>query len=998
MQNSKAKMDEIKTMFMDIIHKQQTNRQTKIPAMGFSDYFIQTVTTDSLSNTKSSTATEAASATDTEKSDKTASTVQKSDQEILESIEYCHYDPDINAGLYELKKVLSAGIDNQLVEETITQLRTQQKVLTKQVLQNILEQRNACSSEFLAITETQKKLESSLWTCQKARSYLNYARTNLTTNSLEILASYRKREVLKEVLDTLLDIKKLRTTDEELQKLLADSNYSAAIALVLKCQSSVAEYMQYECVQSLHQKLQETKLLMEYQLDTVLNEMVLNFDMRKYGKLQEAYKLANKSLIAMDQLHINYISAVHSTVNAVVRSYSEPNPADQSKLLYEQLCEQLHTDKIIPCLINLCKTFWIILASYYQVVMWHNNYKLFGQQQQEEDSENIDSVSPDLYMQQKLKKGQSRIWNDMLNKLCLFLQSAKLTTLKYDQFIQLLSIVQRLKKVGVEFCGEHSEKLITTTQQKSEEFFKRYHICCIEEICLFLDNESWTPLDSFAHILQLPEFRAVQHTLRRHKSLNPAPMGSVNNSPISNNNCDELVSVNSQDGGGSSIYGSYSYFLRFSEKSSPFDGGLDAAMLEEDILSGIADEASCYFSEESDDEQKCLQSKDFGNDANKQVQLLVNSSALNVLRCIGRYLQMCKLLHCISPLIVSCMLQLIDFYAFAVLEIFAGDALVVTDNLYTPRLEQRIRALESNVVTQIKIWPLNFSSLTNNELANPDTLYGLPQRIVAVEAGRSMVQQFQILQHYLNHLLPASQRHILSNYLDYTQFIDDLAKPVYACVTSRVVELTSILSQMAKVKWDVNHVTHQHSSYSDVLNRVGFQDFLIFLNLSRFFLQNIQSFAMCLEEIAKDVQIPSKSLWNSMAHVATHLLVEGFSNVKKCSAGGRALMQLDFANFISFLELISNQKFPQYRSYVDEFIKSYYFSSEQFEEWVEQQRNEDNYSMKQLTNLIQCVCVSDKRSRQRLLQRLETLSSSDTPNETPYKNNYSPASNLSNVI
>lgn len=32
---------------------------------------------------------------------------------------------------------------------------------------------------------------------------------------------------------------------------------------------------------------------------------------------------------------------------------------------------------------------------------------------------------------------------------------------------------------------------------------------------------------------------------------------------------------------------------------------------------------------------------------------------------------------------------------------------------------------------------------------------------------------------------------------------------------------------------------------------------------------------MCLEEISKEVSIPSKHVWNAMAHVATHLLVEG---------------------------------------------------------------------------------------------------------------------------
>lgn len=214
---------------------------------------------------------------------------------------------------------------------------------------------------------------------------------------------------------------------------------------------------------------------------------------------------------------------------------------------------------------------------------------------------------------------------------------------------------------------------------------------------------------------------------------------SVNNSPTSNNNCDELVSVHSQDGG-SSIYGSYGYFLRFSEKSSPFDGGLDVAMLEEDILSGVVDEASCYFSEEdaeeSDDDHKSLQSKDFCDDspgaANGQ-QLIVNNTTLNVFRCIGRYLQMCKLLHCISPKIVSSMLELIDFYAYAVHEIFAKDSVrfcytdfvilklivflyfqpVQMETLYAPKLEQKLELVSQKVVPNIKIWPLNFSSLVS---------------------------------------------------------------------------------------------------------------------------------------------------------------------------------------------------------------------------------------------------------------------------------------------
>ncbi|XP_054728286.1 syndetin [Anastrepha obliqua] len=955
MYHHRAKIDEFKAKFMDLLHK-QTNRQVKIPAMGFSDYFIQSVSSEPTgvvaSKVKCGTVECVIPAGESTSSGcippETDIHPLKSDPEILESIEKIFFETEDGEecnlhGQYELQKVLSDGVNFQLIDDTIAQLRTQHKVLSKQVLQNILEQRSACNEEFSTINDIQKELEESLWTCRKARSYLNFAKVNLTTTSLEILASYRKREILKDVLNTLQAIKELKSTDVEVQKFLSDYNYSGAIGLLLKCKDFAAKYLQYNCVQSLNKKLAETLLLTEFQLDTVLNEMILNFDMRKYAKLQEAYKLLNKSLIAMDQLHINFISAIHSSVNSVLRAYNDPNIDENMKFLYEQLCEQVTVDKYISCLISLCKTFWTILASYYQIVVWHQNYKLYPLDTKD---------SPDIYIEEKLKKGQSRIWNDVLTKICIFLQSPKLKTLKYDQFIQVLSVAQRLKKIGLEFCGEQSEKLIETMQTQSQEFFQLYHITCLEEICLFLDNESWRMVGSFVNILQLPEFQSVRNTLRRHKSPPAAPVlisaSSVNNSPISNNNCDELVSVHSQDGG-SSIYDSYGYFLRFSEKSSPFDGGLDVAMLEEDILSGIVDEASCYFSEESDDEQKSIQSK---YDEGVNVQVVVNNTTLNIFRCIGRYLQMCKLLHCISPKIIASMLELMDFYGYAVHEIFGRDAPVTMEKYYKARLEQKLQAVLQNVVTKIKIWPLNFSSLINNELANPDTLYGLSQRICAVESGHCMMQQFQTLHNYLNHLLPPQERPMLTAYFNYIEFMADIERPVYTCVTARVIDLQTVLSMMAKIKWDVNHVSFHHNNYIDIMNR------------------NIQSFAMRLEEIAKEINVPAESIWNSMAHVATHLLIEGFSNVKKCSAGGRALMQLDFTNFMSILELISNQKYTHHRIYVDSFIKAYYYSNEQFKEWVDEQRNLEQYSTKQLTNLIHCVCVSDKRTRQKLLQLL----------------------------
>lgn len=116
----------------------------------------------------------------------------------------------------------SATLDSRNIQESIKRLRGQQKAINKKVLQNILEQSGACNDEFEKINETQKQLDEALWVCRKARSFLNFAKTNLTTTSIEILASYRKREVLMDVLKTLNAIKQLVSSGFILQLTVND--------------------------------------------------------------------------------------------------------------------------------------------------------------------------------------------------------------------------------------------------------------------------------------------------------------------------------------------------------------------------------------------------------------------------------------------------------------------------------------------------------------------------------------------------------------------------------------------------------------------------------------------------------------------------------------------------------------------------------------------------------------------------------------------------------
>lgn len=999
------KVEEIKYKVLDLINKK---KDVKIPKMGFTDYYVQHSSVQpqqkhsSVPGSGSSGRNSAASSSkydycpfydDDDDGGGQKETVdggskdshRMSDQEILESTEAIYFDSGSNTGLHELKKLSETDelLNCQCIEKAMGTLKQQHKVISKKVLQLILEQRPACNEEFQRIQETEGLLRETIAKCRTTRNHLDGSKKLLTTTNLEILAAYKKRQTLINLLKTLNALKSMRSIDQRLQKHLSEADYSGAISILLENKNLSERFQQYNCIESLSTKLQDTLIMSEIQLEAVLNEVPVDFDAKKYSKLQEAYKLLEKQLIAMDQLHMNFISSIHTAAFTVLKQHMEASLEDnKQKLTFEQMCENVPCEKYIHCLTDLCRGFWKILVSYYQVRCWHQNQKLYekGREAQRKDSDQQQQSNESFheeYIQQKLEMGQFRLWNDIQSKICIFINSTKLSSLKYEYFIQILAIIQRLKKVGIEFCDNPSEKLMESMQRQSVEFFRRYHIACLEEIGLFFDHEVWVPIGSFTDVSQLQEYKNFKHALvknqngtlrnggrsssQENKSIDPLELGQSSH-PLNGTS-----SVHSQDE--SSLYGSCGYFLRFTEKSSPFDGGFDCTMLEEDILAGIADESSYYYSEDSSDNNETyfdqspeVKQKPPPPQATtitppQSSTLTVTNTSLTVLRCIGRYLYFCKLLHSIAPHIVMSMTELLDFYLYAVHDIFSRDLPVPRDNLYSASLKRILARIQSTTIPKLRKWPLS-DEMINDDLANADLMYGLQKRIVAAESCLSLINQFRLMEEYLSGLLSQQSSDAteqLRRYLVETaECVADVRKPIYMCVTARVVDIQNVLHAMGKVKWDINHVNVQHSSYVDTINR------------------GVQHYAMRLEELSgQQANIPKEALWDCFVHVLTHLLVEGFANAKKCSAGGRALMQLDFTHFISILEIISGGKYPDHRAYVEQYIKAYYLPKDLLEQWLVEGHHR-GYSVKHLTGLVQCACSSDKKLRQRLLTLVES--------------------------
>ncbi|KYB26887.1 Coiled-coil domain-containing protein 132-like Protein [Tribolium castaneum] len=172
-------------------------------------------------------------------------------------------------------------------------------------------------------------------------------------------------------------------------------------------------------------------------------------------------------------------------------------------------------------------------------------------------------------------------------------------------------------------------------------------------------------------------------------------------------------------------------------------------------------------------------------------------------------------------------------------------------------------------------------------------------------------------------------------------------------VGAQAFDLRQILVSMAKINWEVKEVMSQHNTYIDRI------------------LREVQIFTLRLEEVAHKVPVSvevSTSLWESIAHIITHTLVQGFSEAKKCSNGGRALMQLDFIQFLSKFEKMAGLRPVPHREYVENYIKAFYLPESELEKWI---KEHGEYSAKHLFGLVSCACQSNKKTKQRLLQVID---------------------------
>ncbi len=189
--------------------------------------------------------------------------------------------------------------------------------------------------------------------------------------------------------------------------------------------------------------------------------------------------------------------------------------------------------------------------------------------------------------------------------------------------------------------------------------------------------------------------------------------------------------------------------------------------------------------------------------------------------------------------------------------------------------------------------------------------------------------------------------------------VSEIRKPVYMYIARYAIDYTTIYQKMCKVNWVLNEIMSEHNEYVDlILDQVG--SLINDVNTIKCFLPITNQMICCLLECC--VQFLMRKL------------VDGYSQAKKCTNEGRALMQLDFQQLLVKLDQIcefSKNKIPMPdKDLVELYIKAYYLPENKLENWL---KDHNEYSPKQVISLVNVMAHLTRKTRSNLVNYYENL-------------------------
>ncbi|CBY14556.1 unnamed protein product [Oikopleura dioica] len=787
------------------------------------------------------------------------------------------------------------GEDEKKSFERVQIMKNQLKSITNTLNQTIQKNEKAYVQHQSEIDGINDLLKSAMRHAYETRRKIGSMK-RVSRSPLLIVSKQRNLKNARATREILHGIKTMIQLEQTLNDLLRTSDFTQAIKLMLNCRDIAESYKQFPCCFKLSTRFTNTSETAIASLDTILCSLVSNYDEIRFTSLVEAYELLKiPPGLVMDKINQLTKDSLQNCFNKVTARGMFPNEEDQADIENPNETPEDQCNKLAI----FASIVWQILTAYTSIQSFYRK---------------SDTAVRDLAFC-KLSQRKNAIWELVQKNCCNLIRPDTFSNTDYTTLLHILTIVKRLTEIGYEFCQSDSNALQDFLKESASMFFADFHNRKVEELLLFLTQESWEPcpLRQNFEFTQLKEFELLT---RRSKSRSKTGSGTSSSSNIrylgSRNDPFDKESI------AKGLINSHDDDIDVSDEEDP-DLLADVVIEDEDDRQAI-DEAS-------------------NNRANFSV--IMTNTAITVLRLCGQYLQMAAVLQSVGLQVIQGITVLYEVYLWSVHRFFTN----------RERFHSGVLGLTESKFLQM------IGGHCGNVDFSAQNFWGLGNRIVAVESVRNLAKEFTKLKPYLESYIPENRIMILSRF--YTNSIQTVPQEVMtmtlAPFCSDALDNKEIYSDIAATKWDGSTISDISSRY---VERIGCQ---------------VERIKRTIKRIGRNLRISSELheiIWIEVARAIGEMLVGGYSQVSKMSAEGRAQMNFDYQQCLHRLELISGIKSPPaIRTYTETFIRAFYLTEDELNKFIE---TDTMFGAKTLQALVRQSGASlSQKTRTRFIQIIE---------------------------
>ena len=880
-----------------------------------------------------------------------------------EIVKTLHEDFFLPEGDFDPLRYVLEGLSKADQDITVDVLHKQEERLSNQVeavSTKIAKDVNEHYEDFVQgmrnITELTDGLEQSFVIVNNGRRNISFARESVG-RAMRVAESHTRKKSLMAALDMLVRVRECQSLEARIRSSLEASCFVDAVVEYAQAMNILKSLDGLTCAETLGQDLRALLWDLMNSVEAVLFKVCGDFKPEEYSPLFDAYMQFGSDVKPLgDKVQELFLRSVETQTEGMLRSHSmtragvsendDAAAERKARMPYKELCQQLSPTQFFPCFQKTLEVLFALLTSHHRMLRWHERQIEVTENQGNDTGENRARVEAYKAVIGALLRSRRAIADMAGARTAALLQASSAPS--SGQFKAVLDWAKTFIETTEAFCGTQASTLRGHLERAGDRYFQQLHLQRLEAMREMLESEMWTRLPKAAAEQARGDIRAAAARGSRDVS-SGFGVAAFGGAAADGSAFEVLIAKGNpfaQSLGTSASMGSLTADAE--EERPESDGTVEAAITtgEEDDDEDAAVSAAFIDEEDDDDETLSPEMRKARREARAAVaaadaatsrqgdskgldarNATLTASSLYLIQGVAEYLRLMRVLTPSMPVIFQ---GLCSLFETTLVRIFAAfgqrEALDPRSELITPRLRNTlVRLLDGTSLSTIMNHSGGMGSGASKMVNSSGNLYGLRERVVALESLACLAEEFKRLKAGLKQTLPSSEDSKLERFFGQTIVsVEDVREHVYGHVARLLLDLSWIpevvgdsekLSDALKTgKYAKSTVSTEHNKWVNDLST----------ELTQF------GAKLAIADVTAEALI---MLWNYAIAQTASVIVAGFARVKKCSSEGRALMALDLQVLYGNIRHLAPKGSKLDFSYALEYVKAFYIAADQLEYW-----------------------------------------------------------------